>query len=72
MQNDAGITVLIPTPLRRFTGGEAKVFVTGSSVAESLTHSRPPILGLASDSRTIQVSSPICECLCQRPKRPRP
>ena len=36
MQNDAGITVLIPTPLRRFTGGEAKVFVTGSSVADVL------------------------------------
>ena len=36
MQNDAGITVLIPTPLRRFTGGEAKVSVTGSSVADVL------------------------------------
>ena len=36
MQNDAGITVLIPTPLRRFTGGEAKVVVAGSSVAEVL------------------------------------
>ena len=36
MQNDARITVLIPTPLRRFTGGEAKVVVGGSSVAEVL------------------------------------
>jgi sulfur-carrier protein len=36
VQNDAGITVLIPTPLRRFTGGEAKVVVTGSSVADVL------------------------------------
>ncbi len=36
MQNDARITVLIPTPLRRFTGGEAKVAVAGSSVAEVL------------------------------------
>jgi molybdopterin synthase sulfur carrier subunit len=36
VQNDAGITVLIPTPLRRFTGGEAKVVVAGSSVAEVL------------------------------------
>ena len=36
MQNDTRITVLIPTPLRRFTGGEAKVAVTGSSVSEVL------------------------------------
>jgi molybdopterin synthase sulfur carrier subunit len=36
VQNDAHITVLIPTPLRRFTGGEAKVAVAGSSVAEVL------------------------------------
>lgn len=32
----AGVTVLIPTPLRRFTGGDAKVLVPGSSVAEVL------------------------------------
>ena len=36
MENDARITVLIPTPLRRFTGGEAKVEVSGSNVAEVL------------------------------------
>ena len=36
MQNDARITVLIPTPLRRFTGGDAKVAVVGSSVSEVL------------------------------------
>ncbi len=36
MQNNADITVLIPTPLRRFTGGEAKVVMAGSSVAEVL------------------------------------
>ena len=36
MQNDARITVLIPTPLRRFTGGDAKVIVAGASVAEVL------------------------------------
>ena len=36
MQNDTGITVLIPTPLRRFTDGNAKVVVVGSSVAEVL------------------------------------
>ena len=36
MENDARITVLIPTPLRRFTGGEAKVAVAGSNVAEVL------------------------------------
>jgi len=36
VQNDSGITVLIPTPLRRFTDGEAKVNVTGSSVGEVL------------------------------------
>jgi sulfur-carrier protein len=28
--------VLIPTPLRRFTGGDAKVTVTGGSVGEVL------------------------------------
>ena len=36
VQNDAQITVLIPTPLRRFTGGEAEVAVAGSSLAEVL------------------------------------
>jgi sulfur-carrier protein len=36
VQNEARITVLIPTPLRRFTAGEAKVVVGGSSVAEVL------------------------------------
>ena len=36
MQEDAGITVLIPTPLRRFTDGNAKVVVAGSSIAEVL------------------------------------
>ena len=36
MQNDVHITVLIPTPLRRFTAGEAKVAVAGSNVAEVL------------------------------------
>ena len=36
VQNDVDITVLIPTPLRRFTGGVARVVVTGSSVAEVL------------------------------------
>jgi sulfur-carrier protein len=34
--DDSGVTVLIPTPLRRFTGGEAKVSVTGTSVGEVL------------------------------------
>jgi molybdopterin synthase sulfur carrier subunit len=36
VQNDTGVTVLIPTPLRRFTGGDAKVVVVGSNVAEVL------------------------------------
>jgi sulfur-carrier protein len=31
-----GVTVLIPTPLRRFTAGEAKVSVNGASVGEVL------------------------------------
>jgi molybdopterin synthase sulfur carrier subunit len=30
------VTVLIPTPLRRFTGGESQVKVTGTTVAEAL------------------------------------
>jgi len=33
---ESGVTVLIPTPLRRFTGGEAKVSATGSNVGEVL------------------------------------
>ena len=36
MPDEAGVTVLIPTPLRRFTGGDAKVTVTGASVGEVL------------------------------------
>jgi molybdopterin synthase sulfur carrier subunit len=32
----AQVTVLIPTPLRRFTGGEAKVIVLGTDVAAVL------------------------------------
>lgn len=36
MHDEAGVTVLIPTPLRRFTSGDAKVVVSGSSVAEVL------------------------------------
>ena len=36
MPDDAGVTVLIPTPLRRFTGGDAKVTVVGASVGEVL------------------------------------
>ena len=36
MPEEAGVTVLIPTPLRRFTGGDAKVIVTGASVGEVL------------------------------------
>jgi molybdopterin synthase sulfur carrier subunit len=30
------IVVLIPTPLRRFTGGEARVLVTGTTVGSAL------------------------------------
>ena len=36
MPDEAGVTVLIPTPLRRFTGGDAKVTVAGASVGEVL------------------------------------
>lgn len=36
MPDEAGVTVLIPTPLRRFTGGDAKVNVLGASVGEVL------------------------------------
>ena len=36
MPEEVGVTVLIPTPLRRFTSGEAKVLVTGASVGEVL------------------------------------
>ena len=33
---DASVQVLIPTPLRRFTNGEAKVTASGATVAELL------------------------------------
>ncbi len=36
MPDEAGVTVLIPTPLRRFTGGDAKVIVTGGNIGEVL------------------------------------
>lgn len=36
MSSDDGVRVLIPTPLRRFTGGEARVVVAGANVAEVL------------------------------------
>lgn len=36
MANEDQVVVLIPTPLRRFTGGEARVLVTGSTVGAAL------------------------------------
>ncbi|MDQ3225466.1 MAG: MoaD/ThiS family protein [Chloroflexota bacterium] len=36
MSTDDGIHVLIPTPLRGFTGGEARVDVHGGTVGEAL------------------------------------
>ena len=36
MSTIADISVLVPTPLRRFTDGQAKVSVFGTSVAEAL------------------------------------
>ncbi|MDQ3695011.1 MAG: MoaD/ThiS family protein [Chloroflexota bacterium] len=36
MVTDAAVHVLIPTPLRRFTAGEAKVVSTGATVNELL------------------------------------
>jgi molybdopterin synthase sulfur carrier subunit len=36
MTNSAEITVLVPTPLRRFTDGQAKVGVSGATVADAL------------------------------------
>ena len=53
MQNDAGITVLIPTPLRRFTDGNAKVIVAGSSVGEVLDALDATHPESANDSGTI-------------------
>ncbi len=34
--SDSTVIVLIPTPLRRFTGGAAKVSVTGGTVGEAI------------------------------------
>ena len=36
MTEEAGVEVLIPTPLRRFTNGEARVGASGATVAELL------------------------------------
>ncbi len=36
MSSDGNVIILIPTPLRRFTGGEARVTVTGSNVDQAL------------------------------------
>lgn len=36
MSTPAGVKVLIPTPLRRFTGGEARVEISGATVSEVL------------------------------------
>ena len=36
MENPTTVQVLIPTPLRRYTGGEARVQGTGSSIADVL------------------------------------
>lgn len=37
MASEPGIVVLIPAPLRRYTGGESRVTGEGSTVAELLT-----------------------------------
>ena len=36
MASDVAISVLVPTPLRRFTDGAAKVAVSGATVGEAL------------------------------------
>ena len=36
VSNGSEVSVLIPTPLRRFTGGEARVMVKATSVADAL------------------------------------
>ena len=36
MTDGGAISVAIPTPMRRFTGGAAKVRVTGSTLSEAL------------------------------------
>ena len=36
MSSQSTITVLIPTPLRHFTGGESRVSLSGTSVGEAL------------------------------------
>jgi MoaD family protein len=36
MPNDGSILVLIPAPLRRYTGGESKVSSAGATIAELL------------------------------------
>ena len=38
MSTTTNVLVLIPAPLRRYTGGEAKVSASGATVAELLTN----------------------------------
>ncbi len=38
MSARAGVVVLIPTPLRRFTNGEAKVTASGATIGELLAN----------------------------------
>ena len=37
MPDPSAISVAIPTPMRRFTGGAARITVTGSTLAEAMT-----------------------------------
>jgi molybdopterin synthase sulfur carrier subunit len=58
MAQETGITVLIPTPLRQFTAGEARVTIDAANVGEALDalQGRYPGLGerLRDDSGQIR------------------
>jgi len=47
MSDSVEITILVPTPLRRFTDGQAKVGVKGATVADALDdlNDRSPGIG---------------------------
>ena len=47
MAEERGVLVLIPTPLRRFTGGQARVVVEGATVGELLARLGETYPGLA-------------------------
>ncbi len=71
MAENGTVQVLIPTPLRRYTGGSAKVEGSGSSIADVLDDLNVNYPGSKRQGlRRGWRDSPLRQCLRQRRKRP--